>query len=103
MSKSLVAAGEAGTGGARLLSREQAAEYLGGVSVDTIDRLINTGAISIVRLPVERHVKTGAGIAGVNRRILIDRAELDAVIPQWREKRQDAAGPTALPTRRRAG
>jgi hypothetical protein len=71
-----------------LLNREQAAHYLGGVAVKTIDRLIDIGAISVVRLPVEnprdRHNRP---IPGVNRRVLIDRLELDALIPQWREKR----------------
>ncbi len=71
----------------RLLSREQAAEYLGGVSLHTIDRLINTGALSIVRLPVENDPKSGTARSGASRRILLDRVELDALIPKWRETR----------------
>jgi len=69
----------------RLLDRQQAAAYL-GVSPDTIDRLIQTDVISVVRLPVERSRHTGRGIRGVSRRILIDRAELDELIPRWRER-----------------
>ena len=71
----------------RLLDREQAAAYL-AVSPDTLDRLLHTGVVSVVRLPVERHHKTGRGVPGAMRRILIDRNELDELIPQWRE-RQD--------------
>ena len=51
--------------------RDQAADYYGGVSTDTIDRLINCGLLPIVRLPVQRSRKSGDGVAGVNRRILI--------------------------------
>ena len=75
----------------RLLDRDQAALYL-SVSTDTIDRLIHTGAISIVRLPVERNRRTGRGIAGSTRRILIDRAELDELIPRWRERQAPPNG-----------
>lgn len=69
----------------RLLDRDSAAAYL-GVSVDTLDRLIGAGAIAIVRLPVERARKSGRGVAGASRRILIDRHELDELIPRWRER-----------------
>ena len=70
----------------RLLNREQTAAYL-GVSADTIDRLIGTGAISLVKLPVVRARRNGNGVSGSNRRVLIDRAELDTLIPKWRERR----------------
>ena len=69
----------------RLLDRDQAAQYL-AVSTDTLDRLIHTGVISVVRLPVERSRKTGRGVAGAMRRVLVDRAELDELIPSWRER-----------------
>jgi hypothetical protein len=39
-------------------------------------------------LPVARARKNGNGVAGVNRRILIDKVALDTLIPKWRE-RQD--------------
>ena len=70
----------------RLLNRNQAAGYL-GVSADTVDRPIGTGAISLVKLPVARSRRNGNGVSGSNRRILIDRTELDALIPKWRERR----------------
>ena len=66
----------------RLLDKAQAAQYLGGVSVDQIERLINTGAISVVKLPAGRS-RTGAAL----RRVLVDRFELDGLIANWREKR----------------
>lgn len=69
----------------RLLDRDGAAAYL-SVSPDTIDRLVSTGQVSIVRLPVARH-RNGASIAGSNRRVLIDRAELDELVVMWRERR----------------
>lgn len=64
----------------RLLSREQAGIYA-GCSVDAIDRLINAGHLSVVSLPA------GRGRDGGSRRVLIDRFELDELIPKWREKR----------------
>jgi hypothetical protein len=70
----------------RCLDRAGAAGYL-AVSEDTIDRLIATGAIAVVRLPVARHRRTGAAVEGVNRRILIDRFELDALVERSRETR----------------
>jgi hypothetical protein len=72
----------------RLLDREQAALYIGGVSLDTIDRLINNGEIPIVRLPVQRSRASGKGVAGVNRRILLDTKDLDALIERSKETRQ---------------
>lgn len=66
----------------RLLDKKQAGTYLGGVSADQIDRLINTGVVSVVRLPASRS-RTGAA----SRRVLVDRIELDGLIERWREKR----------------
>jgi hypothetical protein len=71
----------------RLLTREQAAKYLGDVAVATIDGLINSGTISIVRLSLERFKKTGVSGVASDRGIRIDREELDALIAQWRDSR----------------
>jgi hypothetical protein len=70
----------------RLADLEQVGLYLGGVSVDTVRRLIDAGEISVVRLPVTRHRKTGHGVPGVNRRVLVDLREVDALIERSREK-----------------
>ena len=69
----------------RLLSRKLAAAYL-SVSTSEIDRLITIGAIAIVRLPAVRH-QNGAATSGANRRILIDRLELDELCVRNRERR----------------
>jgi excisionase family DNA binding protein len=69
----------------RCLDRAQAAAYI-GVSEDTIDRLIAAGQLSVVRLPVTRH-RNGVAVSGVNRRVLCDRTELDALVERSREKR----------------
>ena len=68
----------------RLLDRETAAAYL-SVSVDTLDRLLQSGALHVVRLPVQRDRNTGVGVRGPTRRILVDRHELDALIEASRE------------------
>lgn len=68
----------------RLLSRQLAATYL-SVSTREIDRLITVGAISVARLPATRH-QNGAATTGSNRRVLIDRLELDALCTQIRER-----------------
>jgi hypothetical protein len=68
----------------RLLDREAAAAYL-SVSVDTVDRLLQSGALHVVRLPVQRDPKTGLGVRGTTRRILVDRHELDSLVEQSRE------------------
>jgi hypothetical protein len=70
--------------GPRLLDRDAAAAYL-SVSVDTVDRLLQSGALHVVRLPVQRDRKTGLGVRGTTRRILIDRHELDSLVDQCRE------------------
>lgn len=69
----------------RGLSREQAATYIGG-SVDVIDRMIYSGVLPVVRLPVKRsRANTAAGVAGTNRRIIIDREDLDKLIENSKE------------------
>lgn len=72
------------SGWPRLLSRRAAATYL-SVSLQEIDRLINTGHLSVVRLPAVRH-RNGAATQGSCRRVLIDRLELDALCTQNRER-----------------
>lgn len=74
---------EPSRGWPRLLSRKLAAAYL-SVSVAEIDRLIHTGAIAVVRLPAVRH-QNGTATTGTNRRVLIDRVELDALCTRNRE------------------
>jgi Helix-turn-helix domain len=71
----------------RLMDREQAASYCGDVSIDTIDRLINSGELPVVRLPIQRSRTSGKGVNGVNRRILIDIKDLDALIERSKERR----------------
>lgn len=71
----------------RLLDRDAACQYLGDISDDTLDRLVDAGQLSIVRLPAARDRKTGAGVTGTNRRVFFDRLELDALIDRSREKR----------------
>lgn len=75
----------------RLMNRRGAAEYL-GASEDAVDRLINTGVVSVVRLPAARH-KNGAAVSSPSRSVLVDREELDALISTWREKRGGEAQP----------
>jgi hypothetical protein len=69
----------------RCLDRQQAAYYL-SVSVDQLDRLIYTGQLAIVRLPVERQ-SDGRGRVGINRRALIDVKDLDRLVDACRERR----------------
>jgi hypothetical protein len=68
----------------RLLDRDAAAAYL-SISVDTLDRLLQSGALHVVRLPVKRDRKTGLGVRGTTRRILLDRHELDSLVDRCRE------------------
>ena len=70
--------------GPRLLDRDAAAAYL-SISIDTVDRLVQSGALHVVRLPVQRDRKTGLGVRGTTRRILLDRHELDSLVDQCRE------------------
>jgi len=67
-----------------LLDRDAAAAYL-SISVDTLDRLLQSGALHVVRLPVQRDRKTGLGVRGTTRRILLDRHELDSLVDRCRE------------------
>jgi hypothetical protein len=69
----------------RLLDKIQAAAYLGGVSVDQVERLINAGAVSVVKLPAGRARGEGASC----RRVLLDRLELDSLVERSRERRGD--------------
>lgn len=69
----------------RCLDREGAAAYL-STSPDTIDRLIHTGHLPIVRMPVVRNRVTGRGDAGVNRRVLLDVRDLDALVERSKER-----------------
>jgi hypothetical protein len=41
--------------------------------------------VHVVRLPVQRDRKTGLGVRGTTRRILLDRHELDTLIESCRE------------------
>ena len=68
----------------RLLDRDRAAAYL-SCSVDTVDRLLQAGAVHAVRLPAARHRRTGRGVSGACRRILLDRCDLDELIERWKE------------------
>ena len=70
--------------GPRLLDRDAAAAYL-SISVDTVDRLLQSGALHVVRLPVQRDRKTGLGVRGTTRRILLDRHELDSLVDRCRD------------------
>lgn len=63
---------------ARLLDREAASAYLGGVATRTIDALVAAGHIRPVRLPSTRR----EGEQG--RRVLFDRHDLDALIDKWK-------------------
>lgn len=70
----------------RVLSRVQAAAYL-GVSPATVDRLVASGVVRVVQLPVTRDAAGNIGVPGGNRRVLLDRAELDALVDANRVSR----------------
>jgi len=70
---------------ARCLDIKAAAEYL-GVSDDTVLRLINTATLPIVKFPVQ-NTSRGVDPRGVNRRVLLDVHDLDALIDQSKETR----------------
>lgn len=70
----------------RCLDRDESGVYL-GTSPDQVDRLIDAGVLKIVRLPVERSRDTGHGRPGLNRRVLIDIRDLDALIEASKETR----------------
>lgn len=69
----------------RGFSIEDAAAYL-GCSPRTVRRLIDGGHLSIVRLPIAHRRRGTSTGDDTNRRIILDRAELDDLIVQWREK-----------------
>jgi excisionase family DNA binding protein len=62
----------------RLLDVKEAARYLGGVSTWTIRSLVADGHLRPVRLPSRNRGELG-------RRLLFDRADLDAAIAKWKE------------------
>ena len=67
----------------RLIDKDVAGQYL-GTSTDTVERLIQSGALPIVKLPVER-ADNGRGKMGSSRRVLIDVRDLDALIERSKE------------------
>jgi hypothetical protein len=73
------------SGWPRLLSEKGAAAYY-SVSIKTIKRLIDAGVIGVVRLPAARNETNNGGRRRANRRILIDRLELDALCERNREQ-----------------
>jgi hypothetical protein len=68
----------------RLLSRKGAAAYL-SCSTAEIDRLVAVGELGVVRLPAVRHTN-GTATVGTNRRVFLDRVELDALCVRCRER-----------------
>jgi hypothetical protein len=70
----------------RLRDVAGAALYM-DVSEDMILRLIHTGALPVVKLPVERG-SHGRGTVGVSRRNLIDTRDMDALIERSKETRR---------------
>jgi hypothetical protein len=64
----------------RLFDLDAAGAYLGGLSRDAVERLVNAGVLSVVKIPGGR---TGDCV----RRVLVDRLELDELVTRWREKR----------------
>lgn len=71
----------------RGLSVDEAAQYL-GISVDSLHRLIEAGELPVVKLPVQRHPRTGQGIRGTCRRDIVDRADCDGLIERSKERRR---------------
>ena len=71
----------------RLLNVAETRHYLGEISEATVRRLVERGELRPVRLPSVRH----PGETG--RRLLFDRADLDALIDRW--KRESTATPNA--------
>lgn len=68
---------------ARLVDKDAAAQFL-STSTDTIERLIQSGALPIVKLPVER-AENGRGKTGSSRRVLIDVKDLNTLIERSKE------------------
>jgi hypothetical protein len=71
----------------RLLNVDDAGTYLGGVSAGTIRKLVERGVLVPVRLPSTRST------SALNRRLLFDRSDLDALIDQW--KKESTGAPNA--------
>jgi hypothetical protein len=71
----------------RLVTKDVAADYL-STSINTIERLIYSGELPIVKLPVARG-PSGKGIPGESRRVLIDVADLDALIRRSKVKEKE--------------
>src|SRR5688572_19873618 len=66
------------TSAPRLLNSEEAAKYLGGISVWTLRALVANGEITPVRLPSCRRPNESS------RRLLFAREDLDALIDRWK-------------------
>jgi len=71
----------------RLLNVEQAAAYL-NVSWWTLREFVNDGSIPTVRLPrpQTRRMRQRQPISDTVRRLLIDRADLDALVERWKTR-----------------
>ena len=71
----------------RLLSVEQAGQYL-GVSVWTIREFINDGSIKAVPLPRPETLRQRErrALGDTVRRLLIDRADLDELVESWKRR-----------------
>ena len=72
---------------ARLLDVTATAAYLGDVCTDTVRGLVAQGTLVPVRLPSSRRPGESS------RRLLFDRADLDALIDRW--KRASTGAPNA--------
>lgn len=70
-----------------LLNVEQAAAYL-NVSFWTLREFINAGSIPTVRLPrpQTQRMRRRQPVTDTVRRLLIDRADLDALVERWKER-----------------
>ena len=70
----------------RLLDIRQAAAYL-NVSFWTLREFINEGSVPTVRLPRPRtpRMRKRKPVSDTVRRLLIDRADLDALVEHWKE------------------
>jgi hypothetical protein len=71
----------------RLLSIEQAAQYL-GVSYWTVREFINDGSIKAVPLPRPDTLRQRErrSLGDTVRRLLIDRLDLDALVDTWKRR-----------------
>ena len=70
---------------ARLLDVTATATYLGGICSDSVRALVARGALVPVRMPSCRRPGESS------RRLLFDRADLDALIDRW--KRESSSEP----------